>query len=111
MFIAVGCVVLFGFALHRVAASPIGEYQPHIGLIRRFLAVDNSQDAWSDLVSGIAPLVLLIGERVTKQHLRESMTRAEYYMLGTAPFGLITSMVSMLRLASLPLCRPTYRTR
>lgn len=64
--------------------------------------IDSSQDSWSDLVSGIAPLVLLVGERVTKQHLREALSKTDYYMLGATPFGLATSVVSLLRLVSLP---------
>jgi len=67
------------------------------------LSIENAQDAWSDLDAGVAPLILLVGERVTKQHLRESTSRIEYYMLGATPLGLITSIISLLRLASIPL--------
>lgn len=67
------------------------------------LSIENAQDAWSDLVAGVAPLILLVGERVTKQHLRESTSRIEYYMLGATPLGLITSIISLLRLASIPI--------
>jgi hypothetical protein len=76
---------------------------PLLNRSSQILSVDNAQDAWSDLVAGIAPLLMLVGDRVTKQHLRESTTRVEYYMLGATPLGLITSMVSLLRLASIPL--------
>ena len=69
--------------------------------VRRGITVQNAQDDWSSLVAGIAPLVLLVGERVTKQHLRESTSRWDYFQLGATPFGLVTSVVSLLRLVSL----------
>ena len=75
-----------------------------IGLLKskRNLGIDAAQDEWSGLIAGIAPLVLLVGERITKQHLRESSSRLDYYLLGATPLGLITSVVSLLRLVSLP---------
>ena len=102
-------LVLMVFALC-ADAIPVGDFDNEVQtksltLVRRGFqipSIDNAQDAWSDLISGVAPLVMLVGERVTKQHLRESMTRVEYYMLGASPLGLVTSMVSMLRLASIP---------
>jgi hypothetical protein len=90
------------------SALPLAAVTDHVATLthgsakRVFLGVDNSQDAWSDLVAGLAPLVLLVGERVTKQHLRECRSRVDYYMLGATPFGLATSIVNMLRLISVP---------
>ena len=40
---------------------------------------------------------------MTKQHLRESTSRWDYLQLGATPFGLVTSVVSLLRLVSLPI--------
>lgn len=70
---------------------------------KRGISIDNAQDEWATLIAGVAPLVLLVGERVTKQHLRESSARADYYLLGASPFGLVTSVISLLRLVSLPM--------
>jgi len=84
-------------ALDKTILNSLSRRNVHI------LSIENAQDAWSDLVAGVAPLVLLVGERVTKQHLREATSRIEYYMLGATPLGLITSIVSLLRLASIPI--------
>jgi hypothetical protein len=77
-------------------------YPLNSAVIKRDDFLENAQDNWSTLVSGIAPLILLVGERVTKQHLRESFSRFDYYLLCAVPFGLVTSVVSLLRLVSLP---------
>jgi hypothetical protein len=71
--------------------------------LKRNFSLENAQDEWSTLIAGIAPLILLVGERVTKQHLREASTRFDYYILGATPIGLVTSLVSLLRLISLPI--------
>src|SRR5579862_1508154 len=76
---------------------PHGNSQSDPGQEKRGIQVDNAQDEWANLIAGVAPLILLVGERVTKQHLRESSSRADYYLLGATPFGLITSVVSLLR--------------
>jgi hypothetical protein len=105
LFLLIICAPLPTDALPTGAFPVASKLKWSSALVKRtvqLLSVDNASDSWSDLVSGIAPLVLLVGERVTKQHLRESMTRVEYYMLGASPFGLITSMVSVLRLSAIP---------
>src|SRR5205814_10681284 len=83
--------------------ASFGDLRDKSANIKRDFSLQNAQDDWSGLIAGIAPLVLLVGERVTKQHLRESTSRWDYYMLGATPFGLITSIISLLRLVSLPI--------
>jgi len=76
---------------------------PLTHLTKRNISIESAQDDWSSLIAGIAPLVLLVGERITKQHLRESSSRFDYYILAATPLGLVTSVVSLLRLVSLPI--------
>ena len=99
-------ISLFFFASYANAfpiESPVQGQRAIMSIFRkRSIGIDNSQDEWSQLIAGVAPLIFLLGERVTKQHLRESLSRADYYLLGAIPFGLVTSVVSLLRLVSLP---------
>jgi hypothetical protein len=70
------CRILWTMSILRVPACsdalPLTPYvansQTKQALVQRtlqILSVDNAQDAWADLISGVAPLVMLVGERVT----------------------------------------------
>jgi hypothetical protein len=79
------------------SATPI----PHIIAQRSVVplqSVDASQDAWSSTLSGVGPLVLLIGEKSTKQVLRGVRGLPTALSLSTAPLGLFSLVSSFLRL-------------
>lgn len=47
--------------------------------------------------TGLAPLITLFGDEVTKQFLATSMTLADNVILGIAPLGRMTIVVSAIR--------------
>jgi hypothetical protein len=61
------------------------------------LAVDPSSDAWAEIISGIGPLILLVGERTTKQLLRSVRAYYSALSIGTAPLGLLAVVTSLIR--------------
>lgn len=65
--------------------------------IDSFVSVDPSPDAWAESLSGIGPLILLIGERVTKQLLRNIHGAADAFSLAAAPLGLLSVVTSLIR--------------
>lgn len=58
-----------------------------------FLGDDFSNNLFSDL----APLLTLFGEQVTKQFLSLSMGWADSFLLAMAPIGIMTVVVSAIR--------------
>jgi ankyrin repeat protein len=61
------------------------------------VAVDIS-DFSNDLASDLGPLLSLFGDSMTKQFLSESITFLDYIIFATAPIGIITALVSAIRL-------------
>jgi hypothetical protein len=61
-------------------------------------AVDSSYDAWATALSDIGPLILLVGERSTKQLLRDVRGFASAFSLATAPLGLVSVVTSLVRM-------------
>lgn len=53
----------------------------------------------NNLFSDLAPLLTLFGEQVTKQFLSMSMGWADNILLGVGPLGIITTIVSAIRVA------------
>jgi hypothetical protein len=67
-------------------------------------------DGWDDftnnLASDLAPLLALFGESVTKQFLSESISSLDNVNFAVLPLGIITAIVSVIRvLGSVPLRR------
>ncbi|KAH8724025.1 hypothetical protein GQ44DRAFT_619201, partial [Phaeosphaeriaceae sp. PMI808] len=58
-------------------------------------------DTWDDfannLATDLAPLLALFGEQVTKQYLSESVTRIDNFIFAMAPLGILTAVVSAIR--------------
>ncbi|KAF2263681.1 hypothetical protein CC78DRAFT_465258 [Lojkania enalia] len=77
--------------LQLAAAIPIRRSEP-------FPSIDSGSDAWADALSGVGPLVLLIGERNTKQLLREISGLVDIFSMSFAPIGLLSVLTSMIRL-------------
>lgn len=59
--------------------------------------IDPSTDEWSSTLSGIGPLILLVGERSTKQVLRNIRGLASAFSLAAAPLGLLSVVTSLIR--------------
>jgi hypothetical protein len=58
-------------------------------------------DGWDDfsnnLATDLAPLISLFGEQATKQYLSESISWLDYFILAMAPIGILTALVSAIR--------------
>ncbi|OKL56722.1 hypothetical protein UA08_08034 [Talaromyces atroroseus] len=61
-----------------------------------------SADEWSDLendlVTDLAPLISLFGEQVTTQCMSELITALDDYIFALAPIGILTALVSLIRI-------------
>ncbi|KAH7303431.1 hypothetical protein B0I35DRAFT_472324 [Stachybotrys elegans] len=66
-------------------------------------------DFWDDfsnnLATDLAPFVSLFGEQTTKQYLSESITRLDYFIFAMAPIGILTALVSAIRVCGSPSLR------
>src|SRR5579871_2029144 len=82
---------IFGF-ISPVWASPV----PRGLILTRSL--DYAPDAWADTLSGVGPLIILIGERNTKQLLRNFRGFHHIYSLALAPLGLLSLLTSTIRM-------------
>ncbi|RMJ08402.1 hypothetical protein CDV36_011994 [Fusarium kuroshium] len=61
------------------------------------VAANSGEDFSNNLVSDLAPLLALFGERVTMQFMSQSMGWADNIILSMAPLGIITIIVSAIR--------------
>jgi ankyrin repeat protein len=66
-------------------------------------------EGWDDfannLATDLAPLLALFGEQVTKQFLSESITTLDNFIFAMAPLGIITAIVSAIRVYGTPSLR------
>ncbi|KAM0430881.1 hypothetical protein ACHAPT_005514 [Fusarium lateritium] len=66
-------------------------------------------DGWDDfsnnLATDLAPLLSLFGEQITKQYLSESITMLDYFIFAMAPMGILTAVVSAIRVCGSPSLR------
>ncbi|KAL4905644.1 hypothetical protein BDW74DRAFT_178012 [Aspergillus multicolor] len=51
----------------------------------------------NNLATDLAPFLSLFGEQVTKQYLSESTTYLDYFIFAMAPMGILTALVSAIR--------------
>ncbi|KAF5538515.1 ankyrin repeat [Fusarium mexicanum] len=63
----------------------------------RCAAADAGDDFSNNLFSDLAPLLALFGERVTMQFMSQSMGWADHFILAMAPLGIVTIIVSAIR--------------
>ncbi|KAF7554153.1 hypothetical protein G7Z17_g3123 [Cylindrodendrum hubeiense] len=61
------------------------------------VAADTGDEFSNNLFSDLAPLLALFGERVTMQFMSQSMGWADNVILAMAPLGIITAIVSAIR--------------
>ncbi|KAJ5412956.1 hypothetical protein N7465_005261 [Penicillium sp. CMV-2018d] len=66
-------------------------------------------DGWDDfsnnLATDLAPFLSLFGEQITKQYLSESITAIDYFIFAMAPMGILTAVVSAIRVCGTPSLR------
>ena len=77
-------------------AAPLDSHAQPRG-IQSIGSIDPSTDEWSSTLSGIGPLILLVGERTTKQVLRNVRGVSSAFSLAAAPLGLLTVATSLIR--------------
>ncbi|KAK4251296.1 hypothetical protein C7999DRAFT_28026 [Corynascus novoguineensis] len=58
---------------------------------------DDLSDFSNNLATDIGPLLVLFGESMTKQYLSESTSLLDYFIFAMAPIGIITAVVSTIR--------------
>ncbi|KAK3300168.1 uncharacterized protein B0H64DRAFT_437346 [Chaetomium fimeti] len=66
---------------------------------------DDLSDFSNDLATDIGPLIVLFGESMTKQYLSESTSFLDYFIFAMAPIGIITAIVSTIRVCGHPSLR------
>ncbi|KAH8660953.1 hypothetical protein BGZ60DRAFT_566618 [Tricladium varicosporioides] len=85
-------LALLPFPLHRLAA-PIYRVRS----IESLGPIQPANDEWSSILSGIGPLILLVGDRSTKQVLRNVRGIPDAFSLAAAPLGLLSVVTSLIR--------------
>lgn len=66
---------------------------------------DDGTDLISTIVTAVAPLLVLFGELATKQFLSLSMGWKDDILLAMGPIGIITIIVSTIRIGGFPWLR------
>ncbi|KAM0479862.1 hypothetical protein ACHAPX_004439 [Trichoderma viride] len=73
------------------------------------LSIPVHADGWDDfsnnLATDLAPFLALFGEQTTKQYLSESITLLDYYIFSIAPIGILTAVISAIRVCGSPSLR------
>ena len=64
-----------------------------------------SSDVWATVISNVAPIMALVGERNAKEFLRVSSSHDQLLLMATAPLGILSLMISAIRLSGLPILR------
>ena len=66
---------------------------------------DDLSDFSNNLASDIGPLLVLFGESMTRQYLSESTSFLDYFIFAMAPIGILTAVVSVIRVCGHPYLR------
>lgn len=70
-----------------------------------YQAITGSADAWASLVANVVPLLILIGEKHVKAYFKCISQRSQLFLYAASPIGLVTAMVTMVRLGNSPLMK------
>lgn len=62
-------------------------------------ALQQSSDVWASVVANVSPLMILVGERNAKEHMRTASSWHQFLPLAVAPLGILSIMVSAVRLS------------
>ncbi|KAF2795810.1 hypothetical protein K505DRAFT_239078 [Melanomma pulvis-pyrius CBS 109.77] len=68
-------------------------------------AADRWDDIANNLATNLAPILQLFGEQFTKQFLSESTSLLDNIIFAMAPLGILTAMVSIIRVCGSPVIR------
>lgn len=79
-------LIIFALALNGVNANELSDFS-------------------NNLATDIGPLLVLFGESMTRQYLSESTRFRDYFIFAMAPIGIITAMVSAIRVCGHPSLR------
>ncbi|CAI7596935.1 unnamed protein product [Penicillium bialowiezense] len=63
------------------------------------------EDFSNNLATDLAPFLSLFGERITQQYLSESVSKIDYFIFAMAPMGILTGVVSAIRVCGTPSLR------
>lgn len=66
---------------------------------RDAFAAQQSSDVWAGVVANVSPLMILVGERNAKEHMRTASSWHQFMPLAAAPLGILSIMVSAIRLS------------
>ncbi|KAF6816667.1 ankyrin repeat domain-containing protein 28 [Colletotrichum sojae] len=69
------------------------------------VAADGWDDFASNVATDLAPIISLFGEQATKQYLSESIYMIDYFIFAMAPIGILTALVSAIRVCGSPSLR------
>jgi hypothetical protein len=59
-------------------------------------------DFSNNLATDLVPFLFLFGEQITKQYLSESITLLEYFIFAMAPMGILSAILSAIRVCRSP---------
>ncbi|KAM0550207.1 hypothetical protein ACHAPJ_009055 [Fusarium lateritium] len=74
-------------------------------LILPLVQADGWDDFSNNLATDLAPILSLFGEQITKQYLSESIYKTDYFIFALAPIGILTAVVSTIRVCGSPSLR------
>ena len=74
-------------------------------LLSTAAAADWWDDFSNNLATDLAPFIALLGERATQQFLSESVSMWDYVIFAAAPLGIVTTIVSVIRVCGGPSLR------
>ncbi|KAH0563337.1 hypothetical protein GP486_002099 [Trichoglossum hirsutum] len=78
-----------------VQGAPATIHRRHV---QQISLIEPGTDAWAEALSGVGPLILLVGERSIKQLLRNARGFHNAFSLAAAPLGLLSMVTSVIRL-------------
>ena len=58
-----------------------------------------SSDLWASVITNVAPIMTLVGERNAKEFLRVSSSHDQLFLMATAPLGILSLMICVIRLS------------
>jgi hypothetical protein len=89
--------------------SPIKTIHDHLFVASCLVVTVRAADWWDDfsnnLATDLSPLLALFGEQVTQQFLSESTTILDNLIFAMAPLGIVTAVVSVIRVCGGPALR------
>ncbi|OCK94839.1 uncharacterized protein K441DRAFT_430883, partial [Cenococcum geophilum 1.58] len=62
-------------------------------------------DFSNNLAADLALILALFGEQMTKQYLSESITMVDYFIFAMRPIGILTAIISAIRVCGSPSLR------